>query len=93
MGFGGPKLPKPNKELEAAQLALVKQQLADAQNPPEIPKIAVPKVQKFAPPPAMAGSDAVDAEQRARKLAKQREGIQSTVLAPRTPAGTRTLLG
>ncbi len=93
MGFGGPKLPKQNKELEAAQLSLVNAQIEAAKNPPVMPKIDVPAPQKFAPPASMAGSDAIDAEERARKLTKQREGLQSTFLAPRTPAGTRTLLG
>lgn len=93
MPFSKPKVPKPNKELEAAQLALINQNLENAKNPPALPKFDTPKPQKFAPPPSMAGSDAIDAEQRARKQAQQRGGLQSTVLAPRTPAGTRTLLG
>lgn len=93
MPFSKPKVPKPNPEREALELELIRTNLENARKPPEIPKFDVPKPQKFAPPGAMAGSDYIDAEQRARKQAQQRAGLNSTILAPRTPAGARTLLG
>jgi len=69
-------------------------QLAQAQEPPKIPEFKAPQPIKYSPPPVASASDQLDAESRARKLALQRQGQHSTLLAPRPGAmGTRTLLG
>ena len=94
MGLGAPKIPKPNRELEAKQTALLDAQLEQAKTPIKMPEFPTLKPAPFAPPPSMTGGDKVDAEQRARKQQAAKMGYQSTIIAPRTAygSGNRTLL-
>lgn len=94
LGLSKPKAPQSNKALEKKQMTLLNAQLRQAQNPFEMPQIAVPKPAPPPPPaPTSSSADVQEAATDARRQSYNREGMQSTILAGETGGYKSQALG
>ena len=101
-GAKAPQMSKSQKQAEALQLRLLKQQLKQSKQGMEVPGIEIPEAPPPPPPappppPGAASSDVADAEQEARRKASKRTNFGSgTLFAGETGGylgGNKTLLG
>ncbi len=94
-GAKAPQQTSQQKRNERLQEVMLRQQIAAAKKPIEMPHIAMPEPAPPAPPPPMAtSSDVLQAERDARRMAQKRTNTgRNTIFAGESAlGGPRTLL-